>query len=307
MSTRLISAAELLDAPTGIDWSTVSEATDADSVEEAVEQSNLIASASAWVHNTCGMAVGLHATQQTEGYVLRRAAHFGAKAIVTREGSLAFRTDTLPIISVVSLQYAPLPPPYAFTALDPTKVVLTGDYPQVISIEDWQIDWSALAYGGISQYGQGWTTQTLVQLVYQSGWPNMFTTGTLTAGSNVAIAVDSSIGAQLAPLTTGQDNSTLTVWDGDNEETVTVTAVPDTTHITVASLAYNHAKGVRISNMPTDIRLATIYACMDMVRTRGVDALVMDSARSVTQEGPMTKGDVLDEAEILLQPYCRRI
>ena len=303
MTARLITAQELLEAPTGIDWGSISESGVAGTA--AIEQLNILDTVSAWIANEVEQPLGLHATTQTERGYVGRAAHQGAKAFVTSRGALVFRCDTLPICTITTLQFGFYPGPITYTSIDPTQsTIIRGSYPQVWKIEDYSQDWTTFQFGG-STISPTAGAQMEVKLTYVSGWPNAILQANATAGSNVSLTVDSTLGMATAPYATGQDNSTLTIYDGVNQEVVTVQSITDTTHVVVNTLAHNHSSGVRISSMPGDIRQAAIFAAMHLARERGVDALVMGETRAASKE---SQPDLPDElARILLSPYMRRI
>jgi hypothetical protein len=299
VSTRLLTAAELMAAPTGIDWSSLGE--DSTSGESAIEESNLLDAASDWIANELEQPLGIHATTQSEQAILRRSASMGAKVYTTRDGSLRFRCDTIPICSVLSLQYGYLPPPASYSALTTANLVLVGSYPQVQVIEDWSFNWTCAGAGAPGFTGG----LPIVQCSYISGWPNAVLTAGVSPGTGVTLAVDTTLGMATAPYFTGQDNSRLTIYDSTNTEVVQVTAIVDATHVTVAQVANTHQAGVRLSSMPRDIRLAVIYAAIDIARERGMDAIVMGGSSGGGGRAMAGAEEAADRARVLLSPYRR--
>ncbi|MHB8573545.1 MAG: hypothetical protein ACYDAY_11440 [Candidatus Dormibacteria bacterium] len=291
MTKRLITAQELIQAPTGFDWNTIAETTGATNALEAVEQANLIDRASDWVSNYCYMR--LDATTDNEQARVSRGA---TKAWVNRDGWLVFHTDYFPVLSVSAMSWAYAHAgqgTLAFNALTAANLILEGEGYRVNRVCDISQDWFSIGLD-----------PGLVKLTYVNGWPNMVLGANAAAGSNVNLVVDTSLGCTSTPGSTGI-GATLTVYDGANTEVVTVTAVPDATHVTVASLANNHSAGVRVSALPSDIAWATIQACLHFARGRGVDAVVMSGSAGAGEQISEKGDEALAEAEYLLQPYRR--
>jgi hypothetical protein len=267
---------------------------------QTIEQSQIIDDASAWTGNFTNMPQGLHATTQVEVARVARAGFFGAKAFVDQDGWLNFRTDTLPVLSITQLQYAitPLANPIVWTAVLPLTTLVLGAYPQLWQLSDSSTDWTWARYSG-----------AYVQATYTSGWPNAVTTAALTAGTSVSIPVDDSTGFAVSntmnPVMT-PFQSKVKIFDGSVSESVTVTSVPDSTHVVVATLANSHPTvGVRISSIPDDIRRAVIFACIQFAKERGAQAMIMGgSDTAVAHGGPENS---ITTAEYLLEPYKHTI
>lgn len=293
---NLITPAELLLYPTGLDWLSIAEVTGTtdvapNSVYETPEILEIIRSASELVANYCNMPRGLAATQQTETSAIARVGLFGAKCWVDLMGWLNFKCENLPVYAIDSFQYAIAPSPLVWTPYTLAPLVI-GRYPQFLRIRDMSQDWSWAKFG------------CYVQLQYEAGWPNAQTTNSITAGSNVVIPVDSTLGFAITntvnPEMLSFQNS-ATIFDAANnaQEVVTITAVGTGT-ITVATLANNHAAGVRISSVPQDVKNACILYATHLGRERGVTALTMPSGRSLATKG----GDeLISDAEFLLEPF----
>ena len=286
MSTRLITVAELLEAPTSVDWATLAENAGAGSAAQAIEQGNLIDRVSGWAANYCGQPLGLHATQLTETGRTRRSGYPGMKTWVDRDGFLNFRTTTLPVLSVVSSQWAYLGVPLTYTAVPATNWVILGSYPQVRHLIEASMDWTPNRQ-----------IPTLVQVVYVSGWPNAVLGANVTSGASKTLQVDTTLGMS---ATAGDPGNQLTIYDGATTEIVTVSSVTDATHVVVANLVSNHNASVGVSAVPSDMKQAVILGCAHWARERGVDALEMPTAASVLPKG---MGSGWDDAKALLQPY----
>ncbi len=292
MSANLITVSELLEAPTGVDWSTMAENATATSLAQTVEQLRLIERASAWAANFCGQR--LDATTDTESATL--GSH-RTKAWVSREGWLIFHCDYFPVVGVLSASWATITAGVGVptqVALDVSKIQIRGDYPRLNWLRDLSMDWSGLQY-----------YPTEITVNYINGWPNTYLTASASAGANVVLSVESTLGMTTSP---GSVGNRLTIYDGSLTETVQVSAVLSATTVQVASLTYTHTlpsagpgNTIGVSSVPQDIKEAVILACVHMAQERGSDALVMGSARTSTPGSRLR----LPEAEYLLLPYRR--
>lgn len=303
MTARLITPGELLQFPTGVDWNALAEDAGATDPLQAIEQGILIDSISAWAGHYCGQPLGLHATTQTEQARVERAGTLPAKCIVDPSGNLHFWTTTLPVLSLGASQWAYLIAGLAWNPITPGNAqpgqsgaswLLWGDYPQQRHIELFDQDYSALKD----------TQRAVVQVQYTSGWANaVMSGGPYAAGSNVSIAVDTTLGMSSVA---GAAGNRVFIADGSASEWVTVSGVTDATHFTCA-LANPHTPNantvIGVSAVPQDLKMAVIYACAAIARVRGVQAFQMKTegvsevAKSGGQEELMTL------AEYHLNPY----
>ena len=296
MTTRLITAEELLSAPTGFDWADTAESIGASGAIEAIEQLRVIERASAWASKYCFGNIGrLDATTDTE---TARLVSGMLKAFVDNQGWLWMRTDYFPILSVSSVQWAIATAGVGtptFNALDVTKLQIYGEGFRLQRIADLSQDWTWLRWG------------SLVKWTYVNGWPNAMLSADMPSQSypaSVNVAVDTSLGMT---ATAGAIGNSLEIYDGAQSEIVTVTAVPDATHFT-ASFQYQHFLGVGISALPSDVKEAVIFACLHFSRQRGTDAVTFVGGGGAPEPARMAgMSDALAEAEALLDGYRRQI
>jgi hypothetical protein len=295
VSSRLISIDELLEFSSGVDFQTVAEDAGFNDPRQWAEQTSMIDRACSWASNFCEQpqigtgSGGLHATSQTEVARTTRTAHPGSKVWVDRDGFLNFKTDTLPVLSITASSWSYLTVPQAFTAIPPVNWWLEGQYPQRYHLIEASMDWT------VSRQNP-----CLVSVTYVSGWFNGLLTAAVVAGSSVSLPVDSSLGAAVGDV--------VTIFDGAAYEQCTVSAVPDSTHVTVASLAHAHQSGIAVTEVPFDIRHAILLAVTWAAKNpRGSESLEMrGSGGSVAGSG---KGpdEEMAMAELLLEPFARRI
>lgn len=293
MSNRLISVDELLQFSSGVDWATVAEDAGASDPRQFIEQSNMIDRASAWAANFCEQpqqgtaAGGLHATTQTEIARVNRSPHLGCKVWVDRDGFLNFKTDSLPVLSVTASSWSYLTVPQAFNSIPAANWWIEGQYPQRYHLVESSQDWTFVQQ-----------SPCLVSVTYISGWCNAVLTAAAVAGAT-SLSVDSSLGAAVGDQ--------LVVFDGAGFEQLTVTAVPDATHLTVSALAHAHQVGVPVTEVPYDIRHAVLLAVTWAAKhPRGSEALEMHGVGG-SIAGGLGSGEELAEAENLLLPFRRNI
>ncbi len=286
MTSRLITAQELIQAPTGVDWGTIGESGIAAAIQ-AVEQANVIDRASSWIANYCTQR--LDCTTDNEESILGGSY---TKCWTDKNGYLWYRTDFFPILSISSMSWGQAgagSAPTAFNQLNVANLLTFGEFNRINRVADFSQNWSGLKWA-----------PGLIKITYVNGYPNMVSTAAFAAGNNINIAVDSSLGCTITP---GAIGNVLTIYDGALTETASVVAVPDATHITLDTVDNAHATpGVGISAIPGDVKEAAILACVHFARERGVEAFVMGGAPSVAGN---SKSEALAEAEYMLQPYKR--
>ena len=287
MSTRLVTAEELLEAPTGFDWQDLADSTAAGSVLEAIEQQRIIDRASdeacRYIFNSVDARVD--ATSDTE---VRRVGSYNTNCLIDNTGQLIFRTSFFPILSVSALAWAigggGIANPQ-FNSLDATAVLIFGEGTRKRRIIDRSMDWRNFRGG-----------ELLIQATYTNGWPNAVLTGPVTAGSNVSLPIDTSVGFGLGqPQNIG---ATATIFDGTSTETVSIAGTPpDGTHVVATTLQFNHAAGVGVSSVPPSLKWGVILACTHFARFRGSDAVTFIGG------GGASHGDVHQSMDALLEAH----
>lgn len=294
MTTRLITPDELLEAPTGFDWGSVAESAGATTGTQTAELNRIIDRASNWasryVYNS--QDARLCASTDTE---TARIAPGVTKAWVDNTGWLWFRTAFFPILSITQAQWALAPAGTQFStiqynALTTANLLDYGEGTRKRRIVDFSQDWTFLRMGA------------LVNFIYVNGWPNAVLTAPITAGANVNVPIDDSTGFTATPGTP-QIGKVATIFDADKTEQVTVTAVPDATHVTLASVANAHAAGVGLSAVPPEMKWAVVLACLHFARIRGTDAATFVDDASAHTTSLKEESDALFEAEALLDDF----
>ena len=101
------------------------------------------------------------------------------------------------------------------------------------------------------------------QYTYINGWPNTYSSGITNSGSATMIVTDP----------TGiQPGMQMTIWDGSNDEVVTISSsyTAGNTTLTFASATqYSHVSGTNITTLPPVVKQAVIHFVIAMVAERG--------------------------------------
>lgn len=292
MTQRLITAQELLQAPTAFSWSDVSENGTSSGVE-FIEQSNVIDRASAVIRGYLDQDPT--ATTDTEQAILGGGK---VKAWADTSGWLWFRTDRFPILSLTSMQWATVPAGsggLTFNSLTAANVLIYGEDFRLNRLADFSMDWTWLR-----------DTPGIIKVIYVNGWPNMVLQASITSTGSQQATVDSTVGLS---TTAGAIGNQLTVYDGANTEVITVTSIDSATqfHAVFASThAVSATNPIGISALPSDLKQGCIWTCLAIARVRGEDAIEMNSDGSIKGGAPAGfDGDAWAKAEYVLNRYRR--
>jgi hypothetical protein len=145
-------------------------------------------------------------------------------------------------------------------------------------------------FNTLGNYAQGGSEQ-FVEYTYVNGFANTFTTADANVGAT-SIQVTSAIGIY--------PGLTLTIWDGMNDETVTVASSYDGSSLTLpltSALQYNHGKGVSVSNLPATVKQAVIHLVVALVKQRGQGGLVLNELGDMTPAGSINVTSQVDEMQ----------
>lgn len=277
--TPYLTVAEWKAAPTAIDTKSLlpngTQAQQDQVIKDAVER------ASSMVDGYCYQV--LAATQDTA---------FG-RYRVGRDQTIRVPLPFKPVLEVSAISVGATPS--TLTAL--TSLADVAIFPHgVIEVPLW----NALAPAPYPFQGLG--TRPLVSVTYVNGWPNTTLTGAVNAGGT-SLTVASALGIY--------PGTALTIYDvtaGTEPVVVAASYVPGSTTVPlVAPLAFAHAVGVSVSNLPPRVKEATVLLASVLVQTRGDDAIVIDSIDSPGQTQTMPKASArnLDIARQLLAPFRR--
>lgn len=269
MVTPYVTPQLLLQAPTGIAWSTIPDR-NSTAEQQAAEQMNICMRATAEADRICNQVLRATADPETQ-------AGPDYRLTVDSIGVGRLILPRWPVLSVVSARMSPsaaFPPNWQDLPSDAVRVENppngvpdnAGAGSAVVLISPYYINW----FNG----RRGWT----VEVTYLNGWPHTSLTAESTAGAT-SLAVDD---------VTGWTGITGTVFDGAGTERISVVSVTplveggDTPtgpgQLNLASpTADAHAAGVLVTTMPENIQWATIMLATAQALTRGATATTTQS------------------------------
>jgi hypothetical protein len=260
-----LTVAEYAVAPTGVDLSNLLPSGTA--AEQTARLSELIGRASSICDGFCDQVLGATTDTETE------------RLSVNRAGEIYVHPRNWPVIAVTDFRYGSAPTLVsALTDLSGVWVETHGFTVTTPVIGLGPTNQGPLQFGGIAAPGR----RMFCQWTYVNGWPNTTLAAPVLAGANTFTVVD--------PTGIYASNGThLTIYDG----TVSATGVPAVTErgllvtgvlgsvVTVSPpLAYGHIAGVGVSALPDAVKQAVIYLTTALIRSRGSDAIVLESMTS---------------------------
>lgn len=309
-----------MNAPTGIDFTTIPDPNTNDPAATNSELWNLCVRATSMADQYCNQL--LRATIDTEvlhgpdyRVVVGPAAGgsypspywglqgYNARAIMSR----------WPIVAVNSVKVSPNTFPRTWTTVPAgfaePELPPYGFFNSVAPADD--------AYGGqaiiIAANYVNWCLGRngfILQVQYTNGWPHTSLTATAAAGATT-ITVEDTTGWAITNYEATITGATGVVKDGGQQEAVTVTASTTTSGpgtLTLSSaLQYPHVKGTIVTTLPAAVEQACILFCTAQALTRGATTTTIHSIGGHSQS---TGGDIEglnSEAEILLHPFRRTI
>lgn len=175
-----------------------------------------------------------------------------------------------------------------------------------IDQENWVIPSTVAGLGWpFSLGGGGARGQVLAKLTSVGGWPN---TTIVSGGAQGSTALTVASGVGFTPAL-GSDvaDQTITIYDADKTETITVTSVAGNV-LTCSALAYTHVAGVAVSGLPGDVKEAATLVVSAFIRERSSEALTMSTSLMTPgqpggQDKPAAAG--MGRARMLLADYAR--
>lgn len=286
--TAYLTTSEYLQAPTGVDVNSLVPG--ASSQAQTAVLAQTIARASSWADQLCHMV--LACTQETEAgeYTADRYARW------------LLHPRQWPIVDLLAATATPLGTTSPVTLdvstawLEERRIVL----PTAGTLNTSSV--GALQFGAATRLQRAY-----LQFTYLAGWPNTTLAANAAAGDKT-FTVGSALGiygTQTSQLVTA--GTVLTFYDSDKTEQVQVVSVTGSTLTLSVGLTYAHTAGVSVSAFPPAIKQAVISLTSALIKTRGSDALVMESLTS----GPsrvqgMGENGAIEDVEIaveLLDPF----
>ena len=180
------------------------------------------------------------------------------------QGYISLHPNKNPIISLSSFEYGSTP--NNLTTLTDPSTCWFENQQVIIPVSDSQLTYSS--QGPLSFGGVGARTPVFVKYTYVAGYVN--TTIVTATATQTTLTVTSGAG-----FIAGQS---YRIYDGASSETITVASTytfGSTTIPLTSALAFTHAAGVAIGNMPSAIKQATILATTAFIKARGDNSLTM--------------------------------
>lgn len=299
----------LINAPTGISWSTIPPGRTVTAAQRLAEQANICSRATAQADTYCNQV--LRATLDTE----IQAGPDQRITVQNGTGNGRFILQRWPVLQIVSLAVSPNVFPRQFVTLPTTAYDIehpvvglygtnapsaAGEGGQSIVFAPGFLDWSMGRNGFV------------VKCQYVNGWPHTALTQTATSGA-MALTVQDCTGWGITSETLGTTGATGTVYDSGSQEVVQVTAAsavagPGTLTL-AAPLAFTHAPGTMVSTLPESTIWAVILFGSALALTRGATSTTVQSipGGSGGAGGPTGPAELASEAELLLNPFRRVI
>ena len=182
----------------------------------------------------------------------------------TNQGYISLHPHRNPIISLSSFEYGSTP--NNLTTLTDPSTCWFENQQVIVPVSDSQLTYSS--QGPLSFGGVGARTPVFVKYTYVAGYVN--TTIVTATATQSTLTVTSGAG-----FIAGQS---YRIYDGASSETITVASTytfGSTTVPLTSALAFTHAAGVAIGNMPSAIKQATILATTAFIKARGDNSLTM--------------------------------
>ena len=254
-----VTSVEVKTSPTAaaIDFSNLIPNGSAAVQDRALQELITTASAKADLY-TMGVYGTLNATVNTESGRYRP----------NRMGQVVIAPYFAPILEVRDLKigYAP--------GSGLQDITVTNDNCQ-IEREQFIVTYSSsvgLSVGPLTIAGGNWAPQTQLfcQWTYVNGWANTFLASASNAG-DTSVTVTDPTGIYAGQM--------LTLWDGSNDEYVTVASTYNGTSNTIpftAPLAFRHGAGVHLTALPASVKQAVIHFVVALIKQRGQGGLVLN-------------------------------
>jgi hypothetical protein len=273
------SDSELVNATTGINWSTIPsrEATDP---QQVAERARLLQRATRWVINTCNQPLAASVDQDQ--------LTIGSRQCGWRpEGLLYVKTRYSPILSVSSVELS-------------SDGVNWAECTGTVVPDTRSSFFYLLSSVSLTGAGSGTRSRGFLRVTYTHGYANTFLADDATA-ADPTIVLDDPTGCVAGDV--------LTIYDPVHDEDVTIdpSYTGGSTIPLVDPLAYDHDAGVCVSEMPSEVRQSTILAVVHYVRVRGHSTITVQptgGSRSIVPQGTMEE---LNEAKGNLRSYLRVI
>jgi hypothetical protein len=269
----------------------------------AIDFSNLIENGSAAVQRRALQELIVRASTQADNFIYGALGTLTAtlnkengRTRANRMGQITVHPYYWPILEVQSFKagYGPgdgmsdIPVTDNNCSIERYQFIMTGSYSLGTTVTT------------LNTLGAGfnYNAPLFVEYEYVNGFANTFLTADATAGATT-IQVTSPIGIY--------PGSSLTIWDGMNDETVKVASSYNGTSTTIplaAGTLYNHGTNCNVSNLPATVKQAVIHLVVSMVKQRGQGGLVLNELGEPTAVSGATvtsSSDAMEAYDLLTE------
>jgi len=270
----------------------------------AVDFSNLVANGSQAVQDRALYELIDRASSMADVFVYGRLGTLSATVNTengryrpNRMGQFIISPNYTPILEVQSFSVGTLPGVgLTATTLSNNNCFIERD--QFIVTAASGLSNVTTTYGSLSTVGAGWNydQQCFCQWTYVNGFANTFLTANASAGSTT-LSVTSTTG-----IYTGTQ---MTIWDGMNDEDVTIASVGTNTVTLTSTTKYAHGPNTNISTLPPAVKQAVIHIVVGLIKERGQGGLVLSEMGEVAGASPragLGMDDILMGYD-LLEPF----
>jgi len=283
-----LTVAEFKNAPTAIDCTNIIPG--ASQAQNDAELTNVIRRASAWINQICKMPT-LEATSNTEI----------KEVCLNSAGVLRIHPDMVPIITLLdSVQYK-ISPISNWVPLSITGINVFPRYFVSYNLAQVMISPQGVQPFALTPYRSPyvkWNMKNIplmLQYTYINGYPNTVLTTNSAIGAT-SITVKNAI---------GMVNQTLTIYDSDKTEDVTILSVVGNVVTLASPLLFAHVAGMAVSALPDSVKQAAILLTSFLIQERG--SLSISMGETTLQGLKQTSGTNVDVAKELLRPFLRGV
>jgi hypothetical protein len=278
-----LTLAEYKNAPTSIDFDNLVVGGNAGAQD--AELANAILRATSFMNEYLNQ--NLNASTQVENQRVR----------ITSQGMIALHPNNNPIISLQSFEYGS--DPLNLSSLPDCSKVWFEEQQIIIPLASMSSTYSSQGPLAFGPYGAP-RQQVFTRYQYTSGYVNALIASATAAASSLTVQSADGIVAGM----------TLRIYDGASSERVVVASsytYGSTTVPLTSALAYTHASGVALGNLPQTIKEACILITTAFLKVRGDRSLTMSITTQPTGNisGGALYGSEIELALKMLDLYKR--
>jgi len=267
----------------------------------AIDFSNLIENGSAAVQNRALYELIVRASAMADRYTMGQYGTLNATSNTengryrpNRLGQIVVNPHFTPIIAVTDFKSG-YGPGNGLWDIEVTADTCSIEREQFIMTYTSSI---GLISGPLTISGGYWAPdkELFCQWTYINGYANSFTSSQVTAGSTT-ITLNDTTG-----VIAGQN---LFIWDGVNDEYVTVSSISGNTLTLANPVLFTHGTGVNVSALPADVKQAVIHFVIGLVKQRGQGGIVISETGEPVATTPKAQNSMEDFllAYDLLHPF----